>query len=74
MESRPGEHAYHVERVSIYLQVFVRAVNAYTEAAVEGTKPSQVVARHQASDASVEERTKCSLGRINVIGVQKNLT
>ena len=62
----------HIKK-SNKLHILVCAVDAYTKAAVEGTKPSQAVVRHQTSNASVKERTKCSTGRTNAINMQKML-
>ena len=71
----------HIKK-SNKLHILVCAVDAYTKAAVEGTKPSravegtkpsQAVVRHQTSNASVKERTKCSTGRTNAINMQKKL-
>ena len=62
----------HIKK-SNKLQVLIHTVDTYTKAAVEGTKPSRAVVRHQTSNASVKECTEHSAGRTNAIDMQKNL-
>ena len=62
--SRRAEHVHHITRVSTDLQMLSHAIDAYTKAAVEGTKPSGAIVKHQASRRLVEERTKRPQARL----------